>query len=184
MPTAVHSFWPTRIFWPTFNPANARAAPTPTTTSLRPDSNFRPSTILMSLCTAKAAFSTPRKGTLASVPVDRLGRLMITNNSAAASGPSAERATPGASEMRRVSARESTLVISVSAPLRSTTAKSAGPLGVIAARKPAAIESTPTKTATTPAMPTAAAVAAPLRSGSVRRLKSVTLVIWESQLNM
>ena len=35
----------------------------------------------------------------------------------------------------------------------------------MAARKPSAIESTPTSTATTPAMPTAAATAAPLRSG-------------------
>ena len=43
------------------------------------------------------------------------------------------------------------------------------------------MESTPTNTATTPAMPTAAASAAPLRSGSVRRLKTVTERIWESQ---
>ncbi len=52
--------------------------------------------ILMSPRTASAAFSTPRNGTLASVPVERLGRLMITNSSAEASGPSALRATPGA----------------------------------------------------------------------------------------
>ena len=47
------------------------------------------------------SFPTPRIGTLASVPVERLGRLMITNSSAEASAPSGPRARPGASGMRR-----------------------------------------------------------------------------------
>jgi hypothetical protein len=50
-------------------------------------------------------------------------------------------------------------------------ATSGDPETVIARRKPSAMASTPINTPTTPAMPVAAVRAAPLRSGSERRLK-------------
>ena len=52
----------------------------------------------------------------ASVPVDRLGRLIMTNSSAEAIGPSLPRATPGPSATSRASFRVSPLVIYLSAP--------------------------------------------------------------------
>ena len=173
-----HSFWPMRIFRPT-STAKALDAPRPTMISLRPDWKVRPSMILKPLRTAIPAWPTPRKGTFASVRVERFGRLMMTKSSAEASGPSALRARPGASAIRRVSSRERPLVISVLALLRRTMATSSEPDGVMAARKPSAMERTPTKTATTPAIPTAAARAAPLRSGMERRLKAVMERIWK-----
>jgi len=74
-----------------------------------------------------AAGSTPRIGTFASVPVERLGRLMMTNSSADASGPAPVRVTPGASAMMRVLSRKKPLTISLSAPLRKTMAASGEP---------------------------------------------------------
>ena len=64
--------------------------------------------------------------------------------------------------MVRVASRSRPLVISLSAPLRNTIATSGAPDTVIARRKPAAMESTPTSTPTTPAMPMAAVSAARL----------------------
>ena len=116
-------------------------------TSFLPHSNMRPSTSLSLSRTLSAACSTPRIGTLASVPVERLGRLMMTNSSAEASGPSSVRATPGASAMMRVLSRRKPLTISLSAPLRRTMAASGEPEAVRALRNPTPIESTPTRTA-------------------------------------
>ena len=63
---------------------------------------------------------------------------------------------PGACLMMSTSAPETPLVISLSAPLRITSARSGDPDPCIAAANPAAIDSTDTNTTTTPAMPTMA----------------------------
>ena len=160
----------------------ALAAPTPTMTSFLPHSNMRPSTSLSLSRTLSAARSTPRIGTLASVPVERLGRLMMTNSSAEASGPSSVRATPGASAMMRVLSRRKPLTISLSAPLRRTMAASGEPEAVRALRKPTPIESTPTRTATTPAMPKTAAATEPRRCGMLSKPNLLTAATCESQL--
>ena len=143
---------------------------------------MRPSTIFSRSRTLNAAGSTPRSGTFTSVPVERLGRLMMTNNSAEASAPSGERATPGASAMMRALSRESPLTISLSAPLRSTSAASGEPDAAIVRRKPAAMDSTPTSTVTTPAMPMTAAPTEPRRCGMPSRPNLVTEAICDSQL--
>ena len=77
--------------------------------------------------------------------------------------PLSSLSTPGASPMTRVSARCMALTSSPVEPLRSTMAVSSSAPWVIAARNPAAIDSTPIKTATTPAMPTAEATTDPVR---------------------
>src|SRR2546422_7652090 len=74
------------------------------------------------------------------------------------------------------------LIISLSEPLRRTTARSTAPVSVIVRRNPWAIESTPTNTSTTPAMPKAAASDEPLRCGTVRIANAVTVAICISQL--
>ena len=132
--------------------------------------------------TSNAAGSTPRNGTLASVPVDRLGKSMMTNNSAEASGPWAVRAIPGVSAIMRVSSRPKPLTISLSAPLRRTIAPSGDPETAMACRKPAAMESTPTSTATTPAMPMTVAATAPRRCGRLSSPNFVIEPICENQL--
>ena len=53
------------------------------------------------------------------MPLERFGRLIITNNSAEASGPFVSRLRPGASAITRVSSWPKPLTISLSAPLRS-----------------------------------------------------------------
>ena len=60
---------------------------------------------------------------------------------------------PGACRMRSDSVPLTPLVISLSAPLRITSARDGEPDSPIAAVKPAAIDSTDTSTTTTPAMP-------------------------------
>jgi len=62
----------------TSKPPNSWAAPAPAMTSLFPHSFIRPAIILMLPRTWTDAGSTPRNGTLASVPVERLGTLIIT----------------------------------------------------------------------------------------------------------
>src|ERR1019366_8050316 len=151
-------------------------------TSFFPHSNRRPWMILTLSRTCSAAASTPRNGTLASVPVERLGRLMMTNNSADASGPCAVRATPGESAITRVASRPRPLTISLSAPLRRTMAASGEPDTVMACLNPAAMDRTPTSTATTPAMPMIVAVAAPRRCGMLINPNLVMDPAWESQL--
>ena len=151
-------------------------------TSSLPQSNIRPWMIFKLSRTCNAAASTPRNGTFASVPVVRLGRLMMTNNSAEESGPWSLRATPGASAMTRVASRSKPLTISLSAPLRRTIAPSGEPETVMACLKPAAMESTPTSTATTPAMPMTVAATAPRRCGRLINPNLVTEAICENQL--
>jgi len=107
---------------------------------------------------------------------------MITNNSAEASGPSLERATPGASAMIRVESRRKPLTISLSAPLRSTIAESGDPEEVIARRNPTRMDSTPTNTVTTPAIPTTDAATEPRRWGTLNSPNAVTEPTWENQL--
>ena len=86
--------------------------------------------------------------------------------------------------MMRVSSLLKELVISPSEPLRNTMARSGRPEDFMALRNPSAMERTPTKTATTPAIPKTAAAAAPLRSGTLRRLNLVMVRIWEIRLRM
>ena len=184
MPTTVHSFLPTLNLFPKFNPANSDAAARPTMISFLPVSNRRPSTISTSSRTSKASSSTPRSGTLASVPVERFGRLITTNNSADTSGPDFPCTTPGASPTIRDSSRLMPLIISESAPLRRMTALRGEPATTIALRNPLAMESTPTKTATTPAIPNTAANDEPLRCMSVAKERRVTSRAWRMNLSM
>ena len=73
---------------------------------------------------------------------------------------------PGACLMMSTSAPPRPLVISLSAPLRITSARVGEPEPRIAAVKPAAIDSTETSTTTTPAMPTMATPDEPSRCGN------------------
>src|ERR1039458_5972080 len=167
MPTTCQSVRPTLMVVPTSSPPNSWAAPTPAMTSFFPHSFIRPAMILMFPRTASAAGSTPRSGTFASVPVERLGKLIITYNSADESGPLVPRATPGASAMTWVISWLRPLTISLSAPLRKMMALSSEPEAVMAIWKPTAMERTATSTATTPAMPTMVAATEPRRRGTL-----------------
>ena len=89
---------------------------------------------------------------------------------------------PGVSAMMRVASRPRPLTISLSAPLRKTMAPSGAPETVMACRKPAAMESTPTSTATTPAMPMTVAATAPRRCGRLNNPNFVMDAICENQL--
>src|SRR5262245_14063083 len=80
--------------------------------------------------------------------------------------------------MMSTSAGPSPLVISLSAPLRITSARLSEPDSSIAAAKPCAIDNTETSTITTPAMPTMATPEEPSRCGMVRRLSNVTAMVW------
>ena len=80
--------------------------------------------------------------------------------------------------MRSASPPLTPLVISLSAPLRITSARDGDPDSRIAAVKPEAIDSTETSTTTTPAMPTMATPDEPRRCGIVRRLRAVTARVW------
>ena len=73
------------------------------------------------------------------------------------------------------------LVISLSAPLRMTSARSREPDPCIAAVKPAAIDSTDTNTTTTPAMPTIATAEELRRCGIVRMFSAMTASVCRSQ---
>src|ERR1700752_1991084 len=91
---------------------------------------------------------------------------------------------PGACLMTSTSAPSRPLVISLSAPLRITGARLGEPDPVIAAEKPAAIDSTDTNTTTTPAIPTTATADELSRAGIVRRFSAVTAMICLSALAM
>ena len=151
-------------------------------TSFFPHSNLRPSTISISCLTSKAAGSTPRSGTLAPEPVDRMGLSIMTKSSAEAIGPSAPRATPSVSAMMRVVGPPRPLIISPSAPLRRMITVSGDPDTVMACRNPFAIDKTATKTATTPAIPKTAAAVDPLREKTVIRLNVESEKTCRSQL--
>ena len=94
----------------------------------------------------------------------------MTKSSADAIGVWPSRRRPGACLMMSTSGPPSPLVISLSAPLRITSARTGEPDSSIAAAKPCAIDSTDTSTITTPAMPTIATPDEPSRCGMVRRL--------------
>ena len=81
---------------------------------------------------------------------------------------------PGACLMTSTSGPLRPLVISLSAPLRITSARSGEPDPCIAAVKPAAIDSTDTNTTTTPAMPTMATPDELRRCGIVRMFSAST----------
>ena len=81
----------------------------------------------------------------------------MTYSSADASAAWPVRRMPGACLMMSTSAPSRPLVNSLSAPLRITSARFGEPDPVIAAEKPAAIDSTETNTTTTPANPYGAA---------------------------
>src|SRR6478672_8790788 len=85
---------------------------------------------------------------------------------------------PGASFTVSTPMLSMPLVSSLSAPLRRTSARSGEPEPRMAAEKPAAIDSTDTKTTTTPAMPTIATPDEPSRAGIVRRLSAITASVW------
>ena len=84
---------------------------------------------------------------------------------------------PGAWRIRSDSVPLTPLVISLSAPLRITSARLGDPASDIAAVKPEAIDSTDTSTTTTPAMPMIATPEEPSRCGMVRRFSSVTATV-------
>src|SRR6478735_3690306 len=89
------------------------------------------------------------------------------------------RKSPGACLMMSTSGAEIPLVISLSAPLRSTSARESDPVCSIAAEKPCAIDNTDTSTITTPAMPTMATPEEPSRCGMVLKFNIVTANVWE-----
>ena len=169
-PTTSQEARPTSMRSPTSRPSKAPAAPSPTMTSFRPGSKFRPSTISNCSRSAKPAASTPRRGTLASVPAPIFLRSMITKSSGETSGPSGPRATPGASQSTWMSWWFRMLSDAPVAPLRSTTATSSRACPVTTARNPAAIDRTATMTPTTPAMPKIATTETARRSQIVSRL--------------
>jgi hypothetical protein len=74
------------------------------------------------------------------------------------------------------------LVNSVSEPLRMTSARPGEPDPCMAAEKPAAIDSTDTKTTTTPAIPMMATADELSLAGIVRRLSAITAAVCLSQL--
>ncbi len=78
MPTTFQVFCPVVTVLPTVRPRKLTLAPRPTTTSLVPNSNIRPSTIRNSSRTLVACGSTPRIGTLAEVLVVIFGMSMTT----------------------------------------------------------------------------------------------------------
>ena len=179
MPTTSHALSPHRCVDPRSMPANWAAALRPTMISLVPGRKVRPSTMRTSSRTRNAAGSTPRRGTLAGVPVLRLGTSTTTNSSADATAPSAERRTPGASLMTRVLSRGRPLLSSVSLPPRMTMAVSGEPAPARAARNPSAMESTATKTTTTPATPVTATRDEPARCGTVRSVSAIIVKTWD-----
>src|SRR5688572_5657197 len=87
---------------------------------------------------------------------------------------------PGACLITSMSAPSSPLVISVSAPLRITSARLGEPDPCMAAENPAAIDSTETNTTTTPAMPTIATAEELRRAGIVLRFSAITAVVCRS----
>ena len=125
----------------------------------------------------------PRIGTLAPVLVEIFGMSMITYISADASAAWPSRRSPGACLMMSTSGPPRPLVISLSAPLRITSARTGEPDASIAAAKPWAIDSTETSTITTPAMPTMATPDEPRRCGMVRRFSIVTAIVCLMKLN-
>jgi len=155
----------------------------PTITSLSPHSNMRPSMSSKLPRTFVAWACTPRSGTFASVPVVRIGRLIITNNSGEARALLSSRRMPGASAMIRTSSPPRPLIISDSAPLRSTIAFSSPTELSMVLTTPWAMDNTPTITATTPAIPNMAAADEPLRCGRERMPNWITAKIWVIQLN-
>src|SRR2546422_4758076 len=80
--------------------------------SATPGRKNRPSTIFTLLRTSSALGETPRTCTLASVPVARSGKGATTTVSGLTSGPSAVRATPGASSSTFTSSSVTAPIIS------------------------------------------------------------------------
>jgi hypothetical protein len=181
MPTTCQDPSPHRTVVPTPSSENCRDAARPTTISLVPGVNIRPSVILTSGRAASAAGESPRSGTFASVPVRFSGWPTMTKSSGEAIGPSGPRSMPGASTISFASSPESPLVISVSLPDRNTSTRSGSPAPVIAALNPSAIDNTAVKTMTTPAMPMIATVDEPSRWPIERRVTPVTAKVCESQ---
>ncbi len=125
---------------------------------------------------------------MAGEPVERFGTSTTTNSSAEASGiegspgAGAPWAMPGVWAMMSVASPSSTLIISLSLPLRRMIALSGDPAARIVRRKPSPIDSTAMNTTTTPAMPKTVASEAPRRSGMVRTAVAVTAPTCENQL--
>ena len=160
---------------PTFRLTNCPFAPRPAITSFVPNLNMRPSTIENSLRSGMLSGPMPRTGTFAGASGDDFfGRSIITISSAAASGVWPSRLIPGACLMTSTSVPLRPLVISLSAPLRITSARSGEPEPCIAAVKPAAIDNTDTNTTTTPAMPMMATPDELRRCGIVRMFRAST----------
>src|SRR5262249_43308655 len=156
----------------------------PTIISFRPGSNRRPRTRRISSWTSKAAISTPRIGTFATVPVERLARLMMANSSAETAGPRGPVTMPGASRIIDTSSCASTLESSLSDAADVTIAVRSSPVPVIAARKPSAMERTETNTTITPTIPMIAITEAVNRCGILRRLTATTAHVCDAALNM
>ncbi len=168
---------------PTLVLTNCPCAPRPAITSLVPNWNIRPSTIDTSSRAVTPCGSMPRIGTLAGLSgLERFGRSMTTYSSAEASAVWPSRLMPGACLMTSASGPSNPLVISLSDPLRSTSARRGDPASSSAAPNPAAIDSTETNTTTTPAMPTIATADELNRCGMVRTLNARTAATCRNQL--
>ena len=177
MPTTFQTFWPDRTSVAEIEADELRRARRgPTMTSLVPNWNMRPCDDRHFVAHGHAVRLDAAqrhvgrrvgRGPLRQVDDDeqlRRGQRRVW--------PS--RRMPGACLMMSTSGPPRPLVISLSAPLRMTSARLGEPERCIAAVKPAAIDSTDTKTTTTPAMPTIATSDEPSRGGMVRRLSAMT----------
>ena len=128
-------------------PAKPSAVLRPTTISLVPGRNIRPSTIFTPGRNCSPMSVVPRTVTLLALPLLRLGRLISTTGSALISvRPSALVAMPGRVDRMAAWLRSMPLLISAPAPLRSTITLSGWPVATSVLRMPSLIISTVAKT--------------------------------------
>ena len=127
-PTTRQVWAPKRTDLPISKPWNSRSRPAPTTISLDPGANMRPSRILACLRTSSPLAPTPRSGILALVCDDFLMPSTTINSSPDTTGrPSAPGLTPGPRPSRSTCSRDRVLFSSASEPSRSTIATSGAP---------------------------------------------------------
>ena len=150
-------------------PPKSCATELPTTTSLAPGRNIRPSTIRTWLRSCSPSGERPRTGTLVRCPVPRfLSESSTTTSRDTSVAPSAPRATCGKVSTTAAESRSTPLCTSVSDPLRMTTAFESLPLDTIVAFNPASSISTALKTNTTSAMPPAVSTVVSRRTHRLR----------------
>src|ERR1700730_11135067 len=127
--------------------------------------------ILTLLRICKTFFETPRICTFASVPVEINGIGATNTTSGVTSGPSEDRAIPGASCSILTASMPTPPVISDVAPARITMALSTEPEDTSVALNPRASESIATNTPTGPAIPRTATIAEVQRAFTLRKLE-------------